>query len=104
MSLILSQDAPFCVAAVHAKMRTMSDSEALKRALAYLEAGDWQAAHPIAQDDPSTLGAWAHGIVHILEGDLSNARYWYSRARREFPGAQAVREDIAALKQALESQ
>lgn len=26
------------------------------------------------------LAAWLHGIVHTLEGDLDNARYWYHRA------------------------
>ena len=28
--------------------------------------------------------AWLHGIVHVLEGDLDNARYWYKRAKRTF--------------------
>lgn len=79
----------------------MSAHPDLQRALAHLEAGDWEAAHPIAQDNPSELGAWAHGIVHILEGDESNARYWYGRAGRSYPGAAAVRSEIAALKQAL---
>ena len=39
----------------------------------------------------SELAAWLHGIVHTLEGDLENARYWYRRARRAFPGPEAVR-------------
>ena len=48
--------------------------------------GDWQKAHAIVQNDESQLGCWAHGIVHMLEGDLGNARYWYRRARpRRFP-------------------
>ena len=42
--------------------------------------GDWEKAHAIVQNDDSELGCWAHGIVHLLEGDLGNARYWY-RAR-----------------------
>ena len=70
------------------------------RALDRLEAGDWQAAHAIVQGDSSSLAAWLHGIVHILEGDLDNARYWYRRADRPFPGADAVREEIAAARRA----
>jgi hypothetical protein len=73
----------------------------LEKAIGFLEAGDWESAHPIAQDDPSELGCWAHGIAHILEGDLGNARYWYSRARKEFPPYPDATKEIAALKDEL---
>jgi hypothetical protein len=73
----------------------------LSRALELLDAGDWQAAHEIVQQEASPLAAWLHGIVHTLEGDLDNARYWYRRADRAFPGAAAVREEIAAARRAL---
>jgi hypothetical protein len=53
------------------------------------------------QQESSTLAAWLHGIVHILEGDLDNARYWYRRADRPFPGAAAVRDEIAAARRAV---
>ena len=76
-------------------------SAALGKALAHLDAGEWQAAHEIVQADKSTLAAWMHGIVHTLEGDLDNAQYWYRRAKREFPGAGSVREEIAAARSAL---
>ena len=77
-------------------------SAALARAVAHLEQGDWQAAHAIVQDDKSTLAAWLHGIVHTLEGDLDNARYWYRRARREFPGPDTVTTEIAQARRALD--
>lgn len=76
----------------------------LARALEHLEAGDWQPAHAIVQDDTSTMAAWLHGIVHTLEGDLDNARYWYGKAARLFPGADAVREEIAAARRALDAE
>ena len=41
----------------------------LARAVRHLEQGDWEKAHELAQDDESPLGCWAHGIVHVLEGD-----------------------------------
>src|SRR5207248_4990250 len=74
----------------------------LSKAVALLEKGDWQAAHEIVQDDESTLAAWLHGIVHTMEGDLENARYWYRAAGREFPGAEAVKDEIAAARTAVE--
>ena len=80
------------------------DSSAnLARAVAHLESRDWQAAHEIVQHDESDLAAWLHGIVHTLEGDLDNARYWYRRVRRAFPGPEAVAAEIARARQALES-
>ena len=53
----------------------------LRSAVEHLERGDWRAAHEIVQqDEDSELSCWAHGIVHVLEGDLPNARYWYGAA------------------------
>jgi hypothetical protein len=75
----------------------------LIRALAHLEHGDWRAAHDIVQqDEASPLSCWAHGIVHLMEGDKANARYWYGQAGRPFrddPPAevQAFREALIGL-------
>ena len=63
-----------------------------------LARGAWQDAHAIVQQDKSVEAAWLHGIVHTLEGDLDNARYWYRRAGRDFPGRDAVQEEIAAAR------
>jgi len=76
-------------------------SDPLSRALDHLAAGQWQAAHEIVQPDKSTLAAWLHGIVHILEGDLENAKGWYRRAERPFPGPEAAQSEIAAAREAL---
>ena len=79
----------------------MTVSDPLARALDLLDRGDWQAAHLIVQNESSVLAAWLHGIVHTLEGDLDNARYWYRRAQRSFPGASAVPDELAAARRAL---
>ena len=71
----------------------------LRSAVAHLERGDWQAAHEIVQKaEESPLSCWAHGIVHIMEGDVPNARYWYRQARRAFPETGSIEQEIAALK------
>ena len=71
----------------------------LRSAVAHLERGDWQAAHEIVQKaEESPLSCWVHGIVHIMEGDVPNARYWYRQARRPFPGDGSIAQEIAALK------
>jgi hypothetical protein len=85
------------VAPNHANNFVMS----LRAALRHLQLGDWEEAHSIAQDDESSLGCWAHGIVHLQEGDTSNARYWYGRAQREFPEPVEIAKEISALAAAL---
>jgi hypothetical protein len=75
----------------------------LSKALALLRKGDWEAAHRIVQrDEVSALSCWAHGIVHLMEGDTSNARYWYREAKREFPTKPSIEEEIRALSAAIE--
>jgi hypothetical protein len=64
----------------------------------HLEAGEWQSAHAMVQKDATALGCWAHGIVHLVEGDLDNAKYWYRRAHRPLPHGNTVAAEIAALK------
>ena len=74
----------------------------LRKAVALLERGDWQAAHKIVQEDEaSPLACWAHGIVHLQEGDVANARYWYREAKRPFPKSPTVEDEIAALRAEL---
>ena len=72
----------------------------LRQAVKLLGAGDWKAAHAIVQDDEdSRLSCWAHAIVHVMEGDLPNARYWYRKAGRPpFSEAPPLAGEIRALK------
>ena len=58
------------------------------KAVRHLEAGEWQAAHALVQKDATPLGCWAHGLVHLIEGDLENAKYWYRRAHRPLAARQ----------------
>jgi len=73
----------------------------IDKAVRHLEQGEWEAAHALVQDDASTLGCWAHGIVHLIEGDMDNARYWYRRAHRALPHGNAAKAEIAALKASI---
>ena len=75
-------------------------SNAILQALARLEAGDLNGAHELVQDDPSPEAAWVHAHLHRLEGDLSNARYWYRRAGRAMATGN-VDEERREIAQAL---
>lgn len=52
------------------------------KALWYTKKGDWEAAHNIAQDIETPTGSWLHALLHLVEGDFGNARYWFVEAGR----------------------
>ena len=43
-------------------------------------AGDWDRAHRIVQDLDDPLACWVHAVLHKIEGDAANSRYWYARS------------------------
>jgi len=53
------------------------------RAIDLALAGRWDEAHRIVQEDEADpTAAWVHAVLHKIEGDAANARYWYRRAGR----------------------
>ena len=52
------------------------------QSLWFIKKGDWEAAHNIAQDIETPIGSWLHALLHLIEGDLGNARYWFVEAGR----------------------
>lgn len=44
---------------------------------------EWEEAHGIAQRyESDTTAQWIHAVLHKIEGDLANSRYWYRQAGR----------------------
>ena len=72
----------------------MSNDTLLRQVLAPLRAGQWPAAHQLVQQDDSPLAAWLHGILHLQEGDLEDAEYWYGKADRHFRSRGTLAEQI----------
>src|SRR5262245_58610748 len=79
-------------------METRIREDRLIEVVELLGRGAWQDAHVIVQQDTSIDAAWLHGIVHTLEGDLENAQHWYRKAKRPFPGADAVHTELSAAR------
>ena len=40
----------------------------------------WDAAHKIVQEIRTPNAQWIHAVLHKIEGDEGNSRYWYSRS------------------------
>jgi hypothetical protein len=65
----------------------------LLQAIDAARGGDWDHAHKIVQQhEGDPLACWIHAVLHKIEGDASNSRYWYSRSRHRY-------EDFAELEQ-----
>jgi hypothetical protein len=60
-------------------------------ALWWLKKGDWARAHEIVMEADDADAAWVHAHLHRVEGDLSNAQYWYRQARK--PTADATLDE-----------
>ena len=69
-------------------------------ALWYDARSDWARAHDCAQEDPGSDGAWVHAYLHRKEGDLSNAGYWYRRARKPVADT-TLQQEWEAIAKAL---
>lgn len=68
-----------------------------RKAIELIEAGDWQKAHGLIQNQSDPLSCLIHAYLHREEGDLANARYWYRRAGECLP-ANTLAEELVRLK------
>ena len=76
----------------------------LLQAVDHALAGDWQAAHLIAQDhENERLANWIHAVVHRMEGDEGNAAYWYARCGRGELDQRPVDAELRMIRDALGS-
>ncbi|HZE91835.1 MAG TPA: hypothetical protein VE029_09055 [Rhizobacter sp.] len=68
------------------------------QALTLAAQGNWDAAHKLAQVHDDLLSCQIHGYLHRIEGDLSNAGYWYRRGGLQALPANTLPEEAARLQ------
>jgi hypothetical protein len=73
----------------------------LHQVLAHMRADRWREAHDLVQDDGSELAAWLHGILHIQEGDLEDAEYWYGKANQNFRSRGSLAQELERFEEKL---
>ena len=67
-------------------------------------AGKWDAAHELVQQyEADAAAAWIHAVLHKIEGDLANSRYWYRRADRMDRVTEEPHAELAAIEAELRS-
>ena len=80
----------------------MADRQDMIRAVELALAGDWENAHKITQqDETDPIFCWIHAVLHKIEGDASNARYWYARAGQSYEAFPDPNSELAAIKAVL---
>lgn len=80
----------------------MAERQDLIRAVELAIAGDWKTAHEIVQqDEADPTSCWIHAVLHKIEGDIGNSRYWYRRAGQSYEAYPDAQTELTAIKAAL---
>lgn len=78
-------------------------TEQLMIATQAAQAGDWHRAHEIAQDFNTPMANWLHAVLHKMEPDEWNSRYWYQRCQHRYEEYADSGLELAAILQALKN-
>jgi len=82
--------------------KAAGDARRLITGIEHAKAGEWEAAHAIAQSLEGQVHAdWLHAILHKIEGDAGNSRYWYSRTNQAYDAYADPQAELDALKAVL---
>jgi hypothetical protein len=79
-------------------------TDELLRAIDLALADHWDAAHQLVQPyEDDAMASWIHAVLHKLEGDLGNSRYWYRRADQLDHAGEEPRAELTAIQSQLRS-
>jgi hypothetical protein len=65
----------------------------------YLWNGNMESSHTISQDLENRTGSYLHGILHRLEPDYPNAKYWFRMAGGHPDGDLLQKETLKLLRE-----
>ena len=76
--------------------------DALTRAIDPALSGDWDGAHRIVQaHEGDATSNWIHGVLHKIEGDAANSRYWYGQTKHFYEDFADPRAELTAIRAGL---
>ena len=80
----------------------MDNKAALVKACELALAGDWNGAHNIAQDYSDSTANWIHAVLHKIEGDSSNSKYWYAKTKgKKYENFSEANTELIAIQNSL---
>ena len=82
-------------------MRGSKDKELLNQAIDFAINDSWDESHKIVQDLNSTEAYWIHAVLHKIEGDEFNSRYWYERAQQSYEAYSDPKKELIFIKNNL---
>ena len=82
-------------------MRGSQDKELLNQAIDFAINDSWEAAHKIVQDLHSIEAYWIHAVLHKIEGDEFNSRYWYERAQQPYEAYGDPKQELGFIQNNL---
>ena len=65
--------------------------------------GKWDEAHELVAEMEHPLAFWLHAVLHKIEGDHSNSRYWYRMAKRS-DDAIELADELLQIQSALKEE
>jgi hypothetical protein len=75
----------------HEISRANGPQASCARGLLLLAAGDLDRAHRMVQEISTTNAAYIHGVIHRIDDDFNNARYWFRGAGMHPAGPEMYR-------------
>ena len=67
--------------------------------------GEWDRAHVIVQEYGDAMACWIHAVLHKMEPDEANSRYWYARTHgRHYEDYADPQAELRAIAGHLETE
>ena len=63
---------------------------------------DWNGAHQIVQNFNDPYANWIHAVLHKIEGDEFNSRYWYARTYANYEDYKSSQDELMHLLDLLQ--
>jgi hypothetical protein len=74
----------------------------LKQAAQAALDGDWERSHRIAQAYSDPIANWIHAVLHKIEGDEWNSKYWYAKtASKKYEDFGDATSELIAIQSLL---
>ncbi|MDR2874984.1 MAG: hypothetical protein LBV44_03530 [Methylobacillus sp.] len=77
-------------------------TEELKRAAQAALDGEWDKSHKIVQEYNDPTACRIHAVLHKIEGDAWNSRYWYARTTHQYEEYADPQEELREILRELE--
>ncbi len=61
----------------------------------------WDRAHRTVQNYQDPYACWIHAVLHKIEGDEANSRYWYARAGKQFISSSNYKDELQQIRTLL---